>query len=409
MATEILMPALTPTMEEGTLANWLVEPGDAVERGQIIAEIETDKSILEFEALEGGIIGELCVDAGTEGVSVDTVIAILLEPGEETPTRRAGASHESDQRVSQEASSGASGDSASPSARRKRSGRVPSSPAARRVAKENGIDIERVEGTGPRGRILKGDVERAVAAGERAAPEAVDETEAEVGQTAFNEERLTTALRTMGRRMAESKRTIPHLYCSVDICADALLAMREELTGDDTRTRVTINDLITFATARALQDTPRMNVQYVDGRLRRFDRVDLSVAVALEDGLITPVIRSADTKSLARVAAETRELAERAKQGRLRPEEYEGGTFTVSNVGMFGIDQSWPIINPPQAGILGVGRAAARAVPSGDEIIAATMMSVTLSADHRVIDGAIAGAFLRSLKEYIERPARLLL
>lgn len=408
MATEILMPALTPTMEEGTLANWLVEPGDAVERGQIIAEIETDKSILEFEALESGVIGELCVEAGTEGVSVDTVIAILLEPGEEAPARPSGASPESDQQVFGEASSDASGDSASPSARRTRSGRVPSSPAARRVAKENGIDIERVDGTGPRGRILKGDVERAVVAGEGAAPAAVDGTEA-VGQAAFNEERLSTALRTMGRRMAESKRTIPHLYCSVDICADALLAMREELTGGDTRTRVTINDLITFATARALVDTPRMNVQYVDGRLRRFDRVDLSVAVALEEGLITPVIRAADTKSLARVAAETRELAERAKQGRLRPDEYEGGTFTVSNVGMFGIDQSWPIINPPQAGILGVGRAAPRAVPSGDEIAVATMMSVTLSADHRVIDGAIAGAFLRSLKEYIERPARLLL
>src|SRR6056297_1442642 len=234
MATEILMPALTPTMEEGTLASWLVKPGDAVERGQIIAEIETDKSILEFEALESGVIGELCVDAGTEGVSVDTVIAILLEPGEEAPARPSGTSPESDQRVTGEASSGFTEDSASPSAHRKRSGRVPSSPAAPRVAKENGIDIEQVEGTGPRGRILKGDVERAVAAEEDATPAAADETEARVGQAAFNEERLSTALRTMGRRMAESKRTIPHLYCSVDICADALLAMREELTGGDT-------------------------------------------------------------------------------------------------------------------------------------------------------------------------------
>ena len=409
MATEILMPALTPTMEEGTLASWLVEPGDTVKRGQVIAEIETDKSVLEFEALQDGVIGELRVDAGTEGVAVDTVIAILLEPGEKAQSRTTEAEPKTDQSADDDESEPASAARPTkPGPGRKKRGRIPSSPAARRVAKEHEIDIATVEGTGPRGRVLKGDVKQAVEKQSRSASaKSADSDDAPTPE--YTEERLSTGLQTMGRRMADSKATIPHLYCSIEVCADPLLTIREQLIEESAKVRITLNDLVTLATARALRDTPRMNVQYVDGGLRRFSRVDLSVAVALEEGLITPVIRAADTKSLGRIAEETRELADRAKKGRLRPEEYEGGTFTVSNVGMFGIAQSWPIINPPQAGILGVGSAAPRAVPAGDGLTVATMMSVTLSADHRVIDGAIAGAFLRSLKNYIERPAQLLL
>lgn len=387
MTREILMPALTPTMEEGTLACWHVRPGDTVEPGQVIAEIETDKSVLELEALEGGEIGELMVEEGAEGVAVDCVIATLLEPG----ARRV---------------------------------RVPASPAARRLAREHGIDISALNGTGPRGRIVTADIEAALAVqssaggatgipatGTAPATGAVPPTETvpAVGMDIpFEERPLTTLGKTMARRMAESKAAIPHFHCSIDVNVDATLRLRTELNAAEDGSRLSLNDFVVHAVARALRDTPRMNVQFRNDRLIRFRRVDIAVAVAVEEGLVTPVVRGAEALSLPDLASALRDLTERARARKLSVEDYQGGSFTVSNVGMFGIRQSWPIINPPQAGILGVGAAAPRPMAVDDDgdvrVEVATLMSLTLAADHRAVDGVIAGDFLRRVKQALEYP-----
>ena len=390
MAREILMPALTPTMEEGTLARWHVRSGDSVEPGQVIAEIETDKSVLELEALEGGEIGELMVEEGAEGVAVDRVIATLLEP--------------EGRRV-----------------------RVPASPAARRLAREHGIDISALNGTGPRGRIVAADIEAVLA--ERSAAEGSTVVPAIAAAPAagtapgtgtmpgagleppFEELSLSTLGKTMARRMGESKATIPHFHCSIDVNVDATVSLRTELNEHEDEPRLSLNDFVVYAVARALRDTPRMNVQYRDDRLIRFRRVDIAVAVAVEEGLVTPVVRGAEALSLPALASALRDLTERARARKLSVEDYQGGTFTVSNVGMFGIRQSWPIINPPQAGILGVGAAAPRPVAVSDDggvrVDVATLMSLTLAADHRAVDGVIAGDFLRRVRQALEHPEAL--
>ncbi len=428
MAREILMPALTPTMEEGTLARWHVRPGDSVEAGQVIAEIETDKSVLELEALEGGEIGELMVEEGAEGVAVDRVIATLLEPQESPDSEEAdpGPPAElADETVTSSIGRPESDSSPKPRSRvttstpaiTSRGGpqdRVPASPAARRLARERGIDIIALKGTGPRGRIVAADVEAAVSAlssddGSTAIPAtgAPPPTDWEIP---FEERPLSTLGKTMARRMAESKATIPHFHCSIDVCVDAALSLRAELNASGNNPKLSLNDLVVHAVARALRDTPRMNVQYRDDRLTRFQRVDIAVAVALDEGLVTPVLRGAETLSLLELASRMRDLTERARARQLGVEDYRGSTFTVSNVGMFGIRQSWPIINPPQAGTLGVGAAVPRplaiAGEGGARVGVATMMTLTLAADHRVVDGSVAGKFLRRLKNVLEAPQR---
>ena len=369
MAREILMPALTPTMEEGTLARWHVRPGDSVEPGQVIAEIETDKSVLELDALEGGEIGELMVEEGAEGVAVDCVIATLLEPG--------------GRRV-----------------------RVPASPAARRLAREHGIDISALQGPGPHGRIVAADIEAAVAV--QSSAEGATGIPATGMDIPFEERPLSTLGKTMARRMAESKATIPHFHCGVDVNVDATLRLRTELNEAEDGPRLSLNDFVVYAVVRALRDTPRMNVQYRDDRLVRFRRVEIAVAVAVEEGLVTPVVRGAEALSLPDLASALRDLTELARARKLSVEDYQGGTFTVSNVGMFGIRQSWPIINPPQAGILGVGAAAPRPMAVDDgggvRVEVATLMSLTLAADHRAVDGVIAGEFLRRVSQALEHP-----
>ena len=292
--------------------------------------------------------------------------------------------------------------------------RVPASPAARRRARELGIEIAALMGTGPRGRIVAADVEAAVSAlssddGSTAIPAtgAPPPTDWEIP---FEERPLSTLGKTMARRMAESKATIPHFHCSIDVCVDAALSLRAELNASGNNPKLSLNDLVVHAVARALRDTPRMNVQYRDDRLTRFQRVDIAVAVALDEGLVTPVLRGAETLSLLELASRMRDLTERARARQLGVEDYRGGTFTVSNVGMFGIRQSWPIINPPQAGTLGVGAAVPRplaiAGEGGARVGVATMMTLTLAADHRVVDGSVAGKFLRRLKNVLEAPQR---
>ena len=420
MAREILMPALTPTMEEGTLARWHVRPGDSVEPGQVIAEIETDKSVLELEALEGGEIGELMVEEGAEGVAVDRVIATLLEPGAASssePVEPIAPSVAAGDSVAERGSALAT---AMPSPRG-RQDRVPTSPAARRLARERGIDIAALKGTGPRGRIVVADieaalVERSAAKGSTGIPATGTALAAGTVQGAgtdipFEERPLPALGKTMARRMVESKGTIPHFHCSIDVNVDATLKLRAELNATGAEFRLSLNDFVVYAVVQALRDTPRMNVQYQDDRLIRFLRVDIAVAVALEGGLVTPVVRGAESLSLPELAAELRTLTERARARKLSIEDYQGGTFTVSNVGMFGIRQSWPIINPPQAGILGVGTAASRPVAVNDDdgvrMEIATTMSLTLAADHRAVDGVIAGDFLRRVGKALEHPEML--
>lgn len=429
MAREILMPALTPTMEEGTLARWHVRPGDSVEAGQVIAEIETDKSVLELEALEGGEIGELMVEEGAEGVAVDRVIATLLEPRESSDSDEAepGAPAElADETVASGIGRPESGSSSQPRSHVTAStpaipssggqrNRVPASPAARRLARERGVDISALTGTGPRGRIVAADVEAALSAlssDDGSTDIATTETPPPVGMDIpFEERPLSTLGKTMARRMAESKATIPHFHCSIDVCVDAALSLRAELNASGDGPRLSLNDFVVHAVAQALRGTPGMNVQYRDDRLIRFRRVDIAVAVALDEGLVTPVLRGAETLPLPKLASRMRDLNERARARQLDVEDYQGGTFTVSNVGMFGIRQSWPIINPPHAGTLGVGAAVPRPVAiagdDGTRVDVATMMSLTLAADHRAVDGVISGQFLRRLKEALEHPEAL--
>jgi len=396
MALEIKMPALTPTMQDGTLARWLVQPGDSVERGQVLAEIETDKSVLELEAEDAGVVGTLLVEEGTEGVAVDTTLTTLLEPGESPPE---SAAQESAAQAAPATPVESSGQDLTPAAETRepagspdQDARVRATPAARRRAREEGIELHGIQGSGPGGRITGEDVQAyTVSADSAVAQEAGEETVA-----------LSMLGKTMAKRMTESKRTIPHLYCSVDINVEALECMRTGL-GE-----YTLNDFLLRALALALREVPEMNVQYRDGALVRLSRVDLAMAVAVEGGLVTPVLRGADTMTLAQLAAESRRLAERARAGRLAPEEYQGGGFTVSNVGMLGIDQSWPIINPPQAGILGVGRARLLPVAAVEGLAMARLIKATLAADHRVIDGVIAGRFLTTLRDYLQSPQRIL-
>ena len=428
MPREILMPALTPTMEEGTLARWHVRPGDSVEPGQVIAEIETDKSVLELEALEGGEIGELMVEEGAEGVAVDRVIATVLEPQESSDFEEADPGPPTELADETVASGIGRPESGSPSKPRSqvtastpaipspggRRNRVPASSAARRLARERGVDISALTGTGPRGRIVAADVEAALSAlssdgGSTAIPATGTQPPTDL-KIPFEERPLSTLGRTMARRMAESKANIPHFHCSIDVCVDAALSLRAELNASGDNPKLSLNDLVVHAVARALRDTPRMNVQYRDDRLIRFRHVDIAVAVALDEGLVTPVLRGAETLPLTELTSRMRDLTERARARQLGVEDYLGGTFTVSNVGMFGIRQSWPIINPPHAGTLGVGAAVPRPVAiageGGARVGVATMMTLTLAADHRVVDGSVAGKFLRRLKNVLEAPQR---
>lgn len=416
MAKEILMPALTPTMESGAIARWLVQPGDQVAVGQVIAEIETDKSVLELETLHEGRIGELRFPDGAQEVPVDAVIALLLEPGEDAASLPAAPEQAtSEQAVPEQATpeqavseqavpEQAASEQAVPGAA---AGRVPASPSARRLAREAGLNLASIPGTGPGGRVVAKDVR---AAAQAAQATAIETAGADAPWAAPGEEqRLSTLQKTMARRMAQAKATIPHLYGSLDIRVDALRHLRRQLDESGDSPKATLNDWIVLAAARALRDNPSLNAQYRDGKALRFSRVDLSIAVAIKEGLVTPVVRGADRKTLAQIAQETRRLAERARLRQLRPEEYQGGTFTISNAGGFGLKQIWPIINPPQAGILGVGQAALQPVATDGALQAAWILPATLAADHRLIDGAIAGAFLRSLQAYLEHPARLFL
>jgi len=436
MPTPILMPALSPTMTEGNLARWLKKEGDPVRPGEVIAEIETDKATMEVEAVDEGVIGKILVPAGTEGVKVNTPIALLLGEGEdaralEAPPAPAGATApaEGDGEVKPATPAPAAAPPAVPAAAAGTSeGRIFASPLARRMAAQAGLDLRAIKGTGPGGRIVKADIEAALAAAPPAvaptaraapapaptvtAPAVAPPTPAPVTPppgVAFDEIPLNNMRKTIARRLSEAKATIPHFYLTIDVGLDALLDLRAKLNArPNVDYKLSVNDFVIKAVALALKKVPDCNASFAGDKILRWRDVDVAVAVAIEGGLITPVVRKADQKTLSVISAEMKDLAARARAGKLKPEEFQGGGFTISNLGMYGIREFAAIINPPQACILAVGAAEKRPVVEGEAIVARTLMTVTLSTDHRVVDGALGAEFLQAFKALIEDPMGLL-
>jgi len=407
MPIEILMPALSPTMEEGTLTKWLVKEGDIVSSGDLLAEIETDKATMEFEAVDEGVISKIMIAEGTEGVKVNAVIAVLLEDGES-----AG-----------DISASAATPAAAPAAPAAKDGnRVFASPLARRIAADKGIDLKTMSGSGPRGRIVKADVEGASAA--PAAVSAAAPTAAAMPASAsaeavakmyadreYTEISLNGMRKTIAARLTEAKQTVPHFYLRRDINLDALLSFRGELNKQLAArdVKLSINDFIIKACALALQSVPDANAVWAGDRVFNLKPSDVAVAVAIEGGLFTPVLKDAEVKSLSALSAEMKDLVTRAKDRKLAPHEYQGGSFAISNLGMFGIDNFDAVINPPHGAILAVGAGKKKAIvgPDGD-LIVATVMSVTLSVDHRVIDGALGALLLNAIVDNLENPMGML-
>lgn len=423
MAVEILMPALSPTMEEGTLAKWLVKEGDAVKSGQIIAEIETDKATMEFEAVDEGTIGKLLIAEGTAGVKVNTPIAMLLEDGDAADAKPAVAVVAAPVVAAPVAVAAV----AAPVAAKAGGARVFASPLARRIAAEKGLDLTAIKGSGPHGRIVRADVEGAKAAAPVAAVAAAP-VQAPVAAVAaasgpstetvlktyadrpFEEIALNGMRKTIAARLTEAKQTVPHFYLRRDIELDALMAFRGQLNAklEARGVKLSVNDFIIKACALALQQVPAANAVWAGDRVLQFKKSDVAVAVAIEGGLFTPVLKDAEAKSLSALSAEMKDLAKRARDRKLAPHEYQGGSFAISNLGMFGIDNFDAIINPPHAAILAVGAGVAKPIVKDGAVVVGTVMSVTLSVDHRVIDGALGAQLLTAIKDNLENPLAML-
>jgi pyruvate dehydrogenase E2 component (dihydrolipoamide acetyltransferase) len=459
MPVNILMPALSPTMEKGNLAKWLKKEGDKVKAGDVIAEIETDKATMEVEAVDEGTLGKIVVPEGTADVPVNQVIAVLLEEGEDAsavakgpaaappPKAAAGAKPETKPVVPAEPRE--AGREPGPSATRPqpvpdrapdqvrgasgtttngKGGRVFASPLARRLAKEFGIDVSRVQGSGPHGRVVARDVEQAKAGGAMRAPAAVpagvplaiqgptDEQIRALFEPGSYEFVPHDGMRkTIAKRLVESKLTIPHYYLTVDVELDALMAARQEINaaapmGEDgkPRFRVSVNDLLIKALALALMKIPDANVSWTEAGMLKHKHADVGVAVAIPGGLITPIVRHAEEKSMSTIATELKDLIARARTRKLKPQEYQGGSSALSNLGMYGIREFSAVINPPHATILAVGAGEERAVARKGKIEAATMMTATLSADHRAVDGALGAELLDAFRDFVEKPISML-
>ncbi|GAN61178.1 acetyltransferase component of pyruvate dehydrogenase complex [Acetobacter cibinongensis] len=410
MATEVLMPALSPTMTEGAVARWLKKEGDTISAGDVLAEIETDKATMEVEAVEEGILGRILVQEGTQGVSVNTPIAILVEEGEAVPESASTAAP-----VKKEPEAAASEPKAASqplAAATPPKNRVFASPLAKRVASQKNIDLTTVKGSGPNGRIVRKDVD---AAAQKGAPVKGQETpEAPLSSGGHKIVPHSTMRKVIAKRLAESKSTVPHFYVSVDVELDALLALRSQLNatspaeGPDTF-KLSVNDMLVKAAAVALKRIPSVNASFTDDAMIMYDDVDISVAVSIPDGLITPIVKQADKKSLKQISQETKDLVKRARAGKLKPEEFQGGTFSISNMGMYGVKDFSAIINPPQAAILAIAAGRKLPVVKGSEIAIATVMTVTLSVDHRVVDGSTAAEWLSAFRSIVESPLSLVI
>ena len=429
MPISILMPALSPTMSEGNLAKWHVKEGDTISAGDVIAEIETDKATMEVEAVEEGKIGKIVVAEGTEGVAVNAVIAWLLEEGESAGDIPSDGGHApapaAEAATPQPAAKAepAKTDAPAASAPKASEGRVFASPLAKRMAEQAGIDLGAVKGSGPNGRIVKAYIEAAVSGGApkkavaaaaptpaAAAPSLGQAPSADVpGMPEYDEVPNSGMRKVIAKRLTESKQFAPHFYLTIDCEIDELLKVRKDLNtkGDDFK--LSVNDLVIRAAALALKKVPAANASWTEKAIRIYKQVDISVAVAIDDGLITPVIKDAGSKGLKQISAEMKDLATRARDRKLKPEEFQGGTFSISNLGMFGIKDFAAVINPPQGAILAVGAGEQRAVVKDGALAIATVMSCTLSVDHRVVDGAIGAQFLAAFKKLVEDPLTMLL
>ena len=434
MPIEIKMPALSPTMEEGTLAKWLVKEGDTVSSGDLMAEIETDKAMMEFEAVDEGTIVKVLVAEGTDNVKVGTVIAILAEEGEDASVAASSPGGETKAETPKEEASkdqpGAEATKAAapaPAPSATSGDRVKASPLARRIASEKGIDLTALSGSGPNGRVVKADVEGAKQGAAAAAPTASATPSAapapapaaaptEANAVWYDEtiphsvDKLSNIRKTIARRLTEAKQTIPHIYLTVDIRLDALLKLRGDLNKslESRGVKLSVNDMLIKALGVALEATPKCNVTFAGDTLVSYSRADVSVAVSTPSGLITPIIRDAANKGLAKISTEMKELAGLAKDNKLKPEQYQGGTASISNMGMFGIKQFDAVINPPQGMILAIGAGERRPYIVDDALGVATVMSATGSFDHRAIDGADGAELMKLLKELIESPMGLL-
>jgi pyruvate dehydrogenase E2 component (dihydrolipoyllysine-residue acetyltransferase) len=443
MPIEILMPALSPTMTEGNLARWIKKEGDAVHSGDVLAEIETDKATMEVEAVDDGRVGKILVPEGTQGVKVNQPIALLLGEGEDEAALTAVAAPGAQPSVPAPpaetarpaaASAPAAGQTATARAvaGNGRNGRIFASPLARRMAQQAGLDLAALTGSGPQGRIVKSDIEAALSAARTpaAAPPAArpavppaaalptlpgapalskERVLALAGNPPYTERPLNAMRRVIARRLTESKQTVPHFYLTIDCEIDALLKIRAELNARSDAYRISVNDFVIRAAALALRQVPAANASWSDEAILLWDTVDIAVAVALDDGLITPIVKQADRKGLAAIASETKDLAARARAGKLKLEEFQGGTFSISNLGMFGVREFAAVINPPHGGILAVGAGEKRPVVKDGALAVATVMSCTLSCDHRAVDGAVGAQFLAAYKKLVEDPLTMLL
>lgn len=418
MPIELKMPALSPTMEEGTLAKWLVKEGDVVKSGDLLAEIETDKATMEFEAVDEGTISQIMIPEGSEGVKVGTVIALIAGEDEASapkakpaPVAKAAAPAPQPEPEVVKAVAAAP----APAAKAEAGERVKASPLAKRLAQAQGIDLASVSGSGPNGRIVRADLEGAkpgavpqpaVAAKPAPAPAPV----AGAPDIPHEAVKLSNMRKVIARRLTESKQTVPHIYLTVDIRLDALLKLRTELNAalESRGVKLSVNDMLIKALAAALIEVPSCNVQYAGDTLLKFARADISVAVSIPGGLITPIIADAANKSMSAIALEMKDLAGRAKEGKLQPHEYQGGTASLSNMGMYGIKQFEAVINPPQAMIMAIGAGEKRPYVIDDSLQIATVMSATGSFDHRAIDGADGAQLMQAFKRLVEKPLGML-
>ena len=431
MPIEILMPALSPTMTEGNLAKWLKKEGDEVHSGDVLAEIETDKATMEVEAVDDGKIGKILVPEGAQGIKVNAPIALLLGEDEDAsslqnftadlPQPAPAAPPPPAESVQSAASPATTPTSESENER------IFASPLARRMAQQAGLDLGAIRGSGPQGRIVKSDIEAALSPGRTVptpepalpatAPQSVpaaslmskERVAALAGNPPHTERPLNAMRRVIARRLTESKQTVPHFYLTIDCEIDALLKIRVELNAKSEAYRISVNDFVIRAAALGLRQVPAANASWSDDAILLWDTVDIAVAVALDDGLITPIVKAADRKGLAAIAGETKDLVARARAGKLKLEEFQGGTFSVSNLGMYGVREFAAVINPPHGGILAVGAGEQRRVVKNAALTVATVMSCTLSCDHRAVDGAVGAQFLAAFKGLIEDPLTMLL
>ena len=435
MPIEILMPALSPTMTEGNLVAWLKAEGDTISPGEVIAEIETDKATMEVEAVDEGVLGKILVAAGTEGVSVNAAIAILLEEGEDKSSIKDNAYRSDPIEVqntqnSQQKSEGQLdinelktgkvisentkvplGKMQSPLIANQDDVRVAASPLARRMAEHAGLDLTKISGSGPNGRIIKADIDQVLSQDNALKlPPVSTVTSPSIEPSAQYDAIPNNSMRkVIASRLTESKQAAPHFYMTVDCNVDALKQVRMELNEKVEGTKISINDLIIRASAIALKQVPEANASWTEEATLVYKTIDISVAVAIEGGLITPIIRDAGAKGVKEISVKMKDLANRAREGKLMPEEYQGGTFSISNLGMYGVKEFSAVINPPQGAILAIGAAEERPIIKDGAVAAATLMTCTLSVDHRVVDGAVGARFLSAFKRLIEDPLTMLL